>query len=83
MDKDEILRRFERQSIEPEQLRIIELMTHYFHDIAEDILEITRPNREQSLALTALEEAKYWVNQSIAQHGAAAPFDEIAPKVTL
>ncbi len=67
--RSDILDRFTRQSLGTAQIRAIESQTQDFHILAEDILDHTRPSREQSLALTALEEAKFWANQAIALHG--------------
>lgn len=37
-------------------------------DLAYQIVELTPPSREQSLALTKLEEAVMWANAAIARH---------------
>lgn len=37
-----------------------------FVGTANEILEVTKPGREQSLALTALQEAAMWTNAAIA-----------------
>ena len=39
------------------------------HDLAKTIVTVTPPCREQSLALTKLEEAVFWANASIARNG--------------
>ncbi|MBG6106574.1 hypothetical protein [Frigoribacterium sp. CG_9.8] len=48
------------------------------------ILDNTHVNREQSLALTALEQAKFWTNQAIALHGVPqkTPTDYSGTKAT-
>lgn len=43
------------------------------HTAAEDIIEITgAPSREQSLAITKLEEAMFWANAALAREIPAA-----------
>lgn len=37
-------------------------------EAAEQLLQLTPPSREQSLAITALEEAMMWANAAIARH---------------
>lgn len=61
-----ILRRFERIPQTSESIADITHSTATFRDQAKFILRETKPGREQSLALTALEEAKFWTNQAIA-----------------
>jgi hypothetical protein len=51
------------------------------------VINNTRPSREQSLALTALEEAMFWANAAIARtdpdnHPAAPPTAEKQPETT-
>jgi len=38
-------------------------------ELAEHIVDVTPPSREQSLALTALEEAVMWANAGLARNG--------------
>ncbi len=38
-------------------------------DVAQGLATITPPGREQSLMLTALEEAMHWANAAIAKQG--------------
>lgn len=54
----------------PEALEKMRDSRELFLAGAEIVVDITKPSREQSLALTALEEAKYWTNQALARHGA-------------
>lgn len=70
--KADILARFERRNLAPETIKAIENSTSVFRSTAKYILEVTKPGREQSAALTALEEAKMWTNQSLALNGADA-----------
>lgn len=67
--RDDVLRRFEPKMLTKEQAAEIEGVLSAFHDTADWILNVTISSREQSNALTALEEAKYWTNQAIAMHG--------------
>lgn len=66
---ENILHRFDTFTIGEDQRIALEGSRSTFHSIAKFILTISRPGRERSLALTALEEAKYWTNQSIAKDG--------------
>lgn len=79
---ENILHRFDTFTIGEDQRIALEGSRSTFHSIAKFILTISRPGREQSLALTALEEAKYWTNQSIAKDGVPADLDNgyIIPK---
>lgn len=43
------------------------------YSAAETIVSITRPSREQALAITALEEAMMWANAAIARYQETAP----------
>lgn len=72
----EILRRFDSFNLDGSQQAAMARQRRLFKDRAGDILTSTRPSREQSLALTALEEAKYWTNQAIAVHGSPVPIQE-------
>lgn len=66
----EILSRFDTLDVDTEQVETMREVREAFREfIADTVLELAPGSRERSLALTALEEAKYWVNQSIARHG--------------
>lgn len=67
--KAEVLRRFDSFDLDEEQKVALANTRHNFQRIADAIVNSTHAGREQSLALTALEEAKYWVNQSLAKDG--------------
>jgi hypothetical protein len=67
---NEILHRFDTLKPTVDALRDMRDMRLDFQVIATVILAVSKPSREQSLALTALEEAKFWTNQAIALHGA-------------
>lgn len=70
--KADILHRFAHFDLTQAQKDRIDSNGGMFSAIAGVILHQTKPGREQSLALTALEEAKYWTNQSIAKDGVPA-----------
>lgn len=70
MSREAILERFTRQQLQGETIAAIETSTSVFHAAASFVVDRTKPSREQSLALTALEEAKFWANQGLALHGA-------------
>lgn len=62
----EVRNRFERQNLTPAALEKMELLTEDFEDLAETLCRQTPASRSQSLALTALQEAKFWANDAIA-----------------
>ncbi len=64
--KKSVLARFTRKRLSPPAISAIEGSTSTFLSMAQFILVATEPGREQAAALTALEEAKFWTNQSIA-----------------
>lgn len=66
---EEILSRFDGFSIEGDQADAMDATRAGFRNVAGHVLATTVPSREQSNALTALEEAKYWTNQAIARYG--------------
>ena len=68
-DPQEIITRFTRQVLPLEGTFAIVSQDEHFRDLAVQIVATTLPSREQSLALTALEEALMWANKAIAQHG--------------
>lgn len=67
--KAQVLARFERRRLTVDTGKNLENSTSMFRAAAAYVLEVTKPGREQSLALTALEEAKFWTNQSLALNG--------------
>jgi len=71
-ERRKVLARFESRNLSVETIAAIAQSTKDFRDQAEIIFEVTKPGREQSAALTALEEAKFWTNQSIALNGELA-----------
>jgi hypothetical protein len=67
--KGEVLSRFAAFTLSARQKLTMNTTRVYFQRLAEHIVDNTKVSREQSLALTALEEAKYWTNQNIARNG--------------
>ena len=65
----EVLSRFDTFDITPAQAAEMQIQREQFQQRANGILDATKSSREQFLALTALEDAKYWTNQAIARHG--------------
>lgn len=65
----EVLHRFDTFEIGGKEIKAIAEVRTLFQEIAMYVLLATKDSREQSLALTSLEEAKYWTNQSIAKDG--------------
>lgn len=70
--KEEVLRRFDSFDLTEGQKEGLAHSRVHFKIFADKILNSTHAGREQALALTALEEAKYWVNQSLAKDGDAS-----------
>lgn len=64
--REDVLARFERRNLDRAAIQAIENSTDTFRAQAGYILANTKPGREQAAALTALEEAKFWTNQSLA-----------------
>ncbi len=69
MSREDTLRRFETIQVDADEAQLIAENRSDFRHLAEIVLRNTWTGREQSLALTALEEALMWVNKSIALHG--------------
>ena len=64
---DELKTRFTYHSPKSNQPARYELIRDTAYRLAHMIVDITPPSREQSLALTALEEAVMWANAAIAR----------------
>lgn len=71
--RGEILGRFATLSPTPAALATMKSTRTAFSALADQIILTSRPSREQSAALTALEEAKFWANQALALHGPFTP----------
>lgn len=61
--------RFATLAVDEADLAAMVKVRAAFQELSSTIARATKVTREQSLAFTALEEAKYWANQSIAVHG--------------
>jgi hypothetical protein len=65
----DILARFDSYILDHPRVESMRTNRENFKDMAASVLSTTVPGREQSLAMTALEQAKFWTNQSIALGG--------------
>lgn len=59
--------RFTYHAPNEEQARRYPILRGHAHAFAREISRLTKPSREQSLALTHLEEAVMWANAAIAR----------------
>lgn len=66
-DRHELLTRFTYHPPEGDQPERYEKLRDAAHELAELILELTPASREQSLAITKLEESSMWANAAIAR----------------
>lgn len=68
---EEVLRRFESAFVyhppKGDQAARYQILRNWGKQVATRIVELTPPSREQSLALTKLEEVLFWANASIAR----------------
>lgn len=60
---------FQLHEANEEQVEKIELFIDVFNTIAEHVKQFTPSSREQSLAITKLEEAFFFTHAAIARHG--------------
>lgn len=67
MDRTEVEVRFTYHAPKGNQIERYEVLRDTAKKLAEDILEFTPESREQSLALTHLEQAIMWANAAIAR----------------
>lgn len=67
MNQDEINRRFTYHPPASDQVGRYERLRAGAKVLAMDIVDLTPESREQSLAITALEEAVFWANAAIAR----------------
>jgi ATP phosphoribosyltransferase len=65
----EIRARFQTVAPDQEQAYFLTYNREQFADLAQMLAEQTAPCREQALALTHLEQAKFWANQAIVHNG--------------
>lgn len=68
MNKEEIENRFTYHAPKPGQPAIYEQIRYTAKELAICICALTPESREQSLAITALEESVFWANAAIARH---------------
>lgn len=65
---DELDRRFNYHPATPERGLVHERLREGARRYAELICDLVPPGREQSLAITALEETLFWANAGVARH---------------
>lgn len=66
---EEVEQRFRSHSMDDRSIEWMEQFREGFLQIATLVINGTVPSREQSLALTHLEEALFWANAGLARHG--------------
>lgn len=69
IEREELARRFTYHKPEGDQQQRYVALRDQAHDLAKLIVGSSAPSREQSLALTKLEEAIMWANAGIARNG--------------
>lgn len=75
--REDLANRFTYHPPQPGQPAVYEEIRYEARALASLMVDRSVPSREQSLAITALEEAVMWINASIARHGLAPlPDDE-------
>lgn len=67
-DSDDLINRFTYHVPKNDQAERYQRIRSAALHFATLVNELTPPSREQSLALTAIEEASMWANASIARH---------------
>ena len=70
MDSAELEKRFRSHNVSLDEIDTMEWLRRKAKFLAEDILDKTPESREQSLALTKLEEAVFWAIAGLARNGA-------------
>lgn len=68
----ELENRFKFHPADEKAGRKHEQIRHQCHQLAATVQMMTPPGREQSLAITKIEEAMMWANASIARKGGAS-----------
>lgn len=77
ISQDDLANRFIYHAPHGNQAERYECIRLRAFDLAEYICEVTPSSREQSLALTKLEEAVFWSNAAIARNEVTIPQSEI------
>jgi hypothetical protein len=65
----DLLARFHNHNLTDEQYNVVEHLREAILEVARDLCGMTNPSREQSLALTHLEDALMWAVKGVARHG--------------
>ena len=68
MTYDEIKQRFQPNELDVKQRQDCDILRQKYEMLADAILARTPQSREQSLALTQLEQSAFWAIASIARH---------------
>ena len=68
IDDAELNKRFDLHPASPATAPKMDRMRATVKETARQVCDHTPPSREQSLAITALEEALFWANAAIARH---------------
>ena len=68
IDQSELNRRFWPCELTGEEERVVDTLRHHFEALAGAVVRHTPASREQSLALTQLEQAAFWSVAAIARH---------------
>jgi hypothetical protein len=69
LDIDEVTDRFRHHGLSEEQIARVADLRARFTELAQEVVRGTRPSREQSLAITHLEDAAMWAIKGIARGG--------------
>lgn len=68
IDKNETARRFAyHKPVDDKRAATHDTLRNVLQDVADVIVELTPEGREQSLAVTKLEEAMFWANAALAR----------------
>lgn len=68
MEPEEIKRRFRAHGLDMIQQKDCDVLRQQYEYVAQQILARTPQSREQSLALTQLEQSAFWAVAAIARH---------------
>ena len=65
----DLVARFQNHNLTDEQYNVVEHLREAILEVARDLSGMTNPSREQSLAITHLEDALMWSVKGVARHG--------------
>lgn len=69
LDHEDLVSRFSYHAPRVGTAAVHQIIRAEAFDLAAKLVALTKPCREQSLAITALEEVTFWANAAIARHG--------------